>query len=895
MKRFVFIGLLFSFFYANSQFAPGNIVVSRVGDGTAALSNASAQVQLVEYTVTGVATGVVVTLPVTTAGTAGNRACTNSGSSTTEGIMTLSYDGRYLVHTGYDAIPGVVGISTSNTDPNRTIARIDASGNIDISTSFLATTGNAYVRNSIRSATTIDGTSFWTSGTSSSTNGGVRYLTLGQDNIAGTQISTTITNTRGIQIVDDQLYISAQSGTIRIATVGSGTPTISGQTITNLPANIPTTATNPVSFIFFDRDASIAGPDLLYYLSQSSTAGEFGLYKYSFDGTNWIAQGKLADATTNNSQASGLTGYLDCSGNVVLFLTRAIGSTSVPSEIRSYTDNAAYNLIMTGNGTSILSASTLLVTAATNYAFRGITLSPATGYNVTGSQNIAAGNYNVITVKSGGTATLTGDITVYDRVVVEAGGTLDMGNFVISSPIGIGSRFEVKSGGSIKVGHSNGITASAAMGNVQTCFRSYNSGANYEYIGTATQTTGDGLPTNLSGTLRINNSAGIATTGVSLSQGIIISGTLNLSLGKFTTNAANLASIDDGATVINASSTSFVQGPMKKIGATDFAFPVGEGGIYAPITISGGTGGAATDAFIATYFRTDPRGVIGNVIEPPINHISYAEYWELTQDFGSASKIVTLDIHSTSFSKTVPDTYVSRFDGTKWIKIASTSSSTGPCANPIYDCGTTASSIALNAFGSFTLATDLDFISNPLPVKLINFSATKISSGLAIINWELAACCSKDALFELEKSTDSRNFTLISSIDGSETNKFYFYNDSRLGKGISYYRLKMTDTDGSVKYSKVIAIVNEEKGFVITSIAPNPVQHTASLTISAAKQSSVDFKVYDVAGNLVKQWQSTIAAGNNVLQMDVAALTNGTYHVLASSSGDKTVFRFIKQ
>ena len=105
----------------------------------------------------------------------------------------------------------------------------------------------------------------------------------------------------------------------------------------------------------------------------------------------------------------------------------------------------------------------------------------------------------------------------------------------------------------------------------------------------------------------------------------------------------------------------------------------------------------------------------------------------------------------------------------------------------------------------------------------------------------------------------------------------------------------MTDTDGSVKYSKVIAIVNEEKGFVITSIAPNPVQHTASLTISAAKQSSVDFKVYDMTGNLVKQWQSTIAAGNNVLQMDVAALTNGTYHVLASSSGDKTVFRFIKQ
>jgi len=105
----------------------------------------------------------------------------------------------------------------------------------------------------------------------------------------------------------------------------------------------------------------------------------------------------------------------------------------------------------------------------------------------------------------------------------------------------------------------------------------------------------------------------------------------------------------------------------------------------------------------------------------------------------------------------------------------------------------------------------------------------------------------------------------------------------------------MTDTDGSVKYSKVIAIVNEEKGFVITSIAPNPVQHTASLTISAAKQSSVDFKVYNMAGNLVKQWQSSVASGINVVNMEVSALANGTYHVLASSADTRTVFRFIKQ
>jgi len=469
------------------------------------------------------------------------------------------------------------------------------------------------------------------------------------------------------------------------------------------------------------------------------------------------------------------------------------------------------------------------------------------------------------------TLTINGNLNVTSNSILEITGSL-------TSPLG-GGHLIVNG----NINNQGAIITSGIAGTINKF--ELNGTTNQDILSTGAITAGAGGLNFI-----MNNSA-----GATLNTPLILPDELTLTDGKITTDLTNILTMVDGSSYSGGSTSSFVQGPMKKIGATDFTFPVGEGGIYAPITISGGTGGAATDAFIATYFRTDPRGVIGNVLEPPINHISYAEYWELTQDNGSASKIVTLDIHSTSFSKTVPDTYVSRFDGTKWIKIASTSSSTGPCANPIYDCGTTASSNALTEFGSFTLATDLDFISNPLPIKLINFSATKISAGLAVINWQLAECCSKDALFELEKSTDSRNFTLASSINGSETNKFYFYNDSRLGKGISYYRLKMTDTDGSVKYSKVIAIVNDEKGFVITSIAPNPVQHAASLTISAAKQSSVKFKVYDVAGNLVKQWQSTIAAGNNVLNMEVSALANGTYHVLASSLDTRTVFRFIKQ
>jgi hypothetical protein len=53
MRKVYIIYFLSISLAVNSQFTPGNIVVSRVGDGITALSNASAQVQLVEYTTAG--------------------------------------------------------------------------------------------------------------------------------------------------------------------------------------------------------------------------------------------------------------------------------------------------------------------------------------------------------------------------------------------------------------------------------------------------------------------------------------------------------------------------------------------------------------------------------------------------------------------------------------------------------------------------------------------------------------------------------------------------------------------------------------------------------------------------------------------------------------------------
>ena len=94
-----------------------------------------------------------------------------------------------------------------------------------------------------------------------------------------------------------------------------------------------------------------------------------------------------------------------------------------------------------------------------------------------------------------------------------------------------------------------------------------------------------------------------------------------------------------GSSYTGGSITSFIDGPMKKIGNTNFTFPVGTGGIYAPIGITNGTGELATDEFTAQYVRANPQNVYGNsyFLGSGIDHISYAEYWTLERDILSTA------------------------------------------------------------------------------------------------------------------------------------------------------------------------------------------------------------------------------------------------------------------
>lgn len=246
---------------ASAALSPGDVVVYRVGNGSAALSSSGTQVFLDEYEPSG---ELVESIALPTAASASNKPLVASGSATSEGLLTLSGDGNYLLATGYDAAVGTSKVAeTKSASTPRTIARVNAGGEVDTSTALT----DAANENNVRSATSSNGTDIWVGGAA----GGVRHTTLGSSTSTG--LNETDKNVREVSISGGRLYASAdptKAGALTIATVGSGLPTTATQTIANLPFS--TAPKQPYAYGFLTLGLG-ATPDTLYVADNIGSGG----------------------------------------------------------------------------------------------------------------------------------------------------------------------------------------------------------------------------------------------------------------------------------------------------------------------------------------------------------------------------------------------------------------------------------------------------------------------------------------------------------------------------------------------------------------------------------------------------------------------------------------------
>ncbi len=333
--------------YSQVAFTPGNLVVYRVGDGVSTLANTGNAVFLDEYTPSGT---LVQSVPLPTVASGANLPLVASGSASSEGLLSRSVDKQYILLTGYGTtIPYASSLAgTTSVAVPRVIGVISVNAAINTSTALT----DAASGNNPRGACSTDGTNLWISGAG----GGVRYALSGAT--TSTQLSTTPTNIRAVNIFDGQLYASASSGAFRLFTIGTGVPTTSGQTSVNLPG-FPTSTGSPYGFFFADLSPSVPGVDVVYVADDGGS-----LYKYSLVSGAWVSNGTLAITSVR-----GLTGSVTGS-TVTLFATSSTTSSPYTSNMYTIVDATGYNVTPSATPTLLATVS------STSIAWRGIAFAP---------------------------------------------------------------------------------------------------------------------------------------------------------------------------------------------------------------------------------------------------------------------------------------------------------------------------------------------------------------------------------------------------------------------------------------------------------------------------------------------------------------------------------------
>ena len=128
-----------------------------------------------------------------------------------------------------------------------------------------------------------------------------------------------------------------------------------------------------------------------------------------------------------------------------------------------------------------------------------------------------------------------------------------------------------------------------------------------------------------------------------------------------------------------------------------------------------------------------------------------------------------------------------------------------------------------------------------LPVNFISLTAAWQQKSI-FISWLVSNEASVKN-YVVEKSSDGNAFTAAGTVDyinqQAATGQYsYTHANAGTGNGIIYYRIKQVAENGSINYSKVISIRDNQPGGATLTISPNPVHHSASIQINSKQANS---------------------------------------------------------
>ena len=180
-----------------------------------------------------------------------------------------------------------------------------------------------------------------------------------------------------------------------------------------------------------------------------------------------------------------------------------------------------------------------------------------------------------------------------------------------------------------------------------------------------------------------------------------------------------------------------------------------------------------------------------------------------------------------------------------------------------------------------------------LPVELVAFTATNVDDREVQLDWESVTEQNADyyVVERAEQLNDWEEVTTVGAVGNTTETTNYETVDHEPMAGLSYYRLKMVDTDGTFEYSTVRTVNLGSKA--IARVFPNPVTG-GSLIVSMEEIENTELHILSSLGQRLIVQSNTLSS--NEIAFEVGHLSSGVYFVEIEQSGmDTQRIRFVVQ
>lgn len=183
-----------------------------------------------------------------------------------------------------------------------------------------------------------------------------------------------------------------------------------------------------------------------------------------------------------------------------------------------------------------------------------------------------------------------------------------------------------------------------------------------------------------------------------------------------------------------------------------------------------------------------------------------------------------------------------------------------------------------------------------LPLTMGDFTGNKRQNSVQL-NWNTLTEMNTSH-FDIERSTDGILFTKLGQVsaagDATDTRNYQFTDQLLPSARTIFYRLKMTDKDQTFRYSRIIAVTNDNS-LLTLRLFPNPVSEVLQIQVYAGRKENARLSITDAAGNQVLQKTITLQEGNNGSSMTVGELPPGQYLLTVIAESFTHTEKFIKQ